>query len=406
MDSAPGDISISKKPPGVRSAPKVLAELVESAEIKFNGGRPWDIIVHHPDTYRYTLERGSLGFGEAFMAGYWDCQQLDECFTKLLRFDINLRLSGLLKLQLIMASLYNRLSHKLVNLQTTERAYQVGEKHYDAGNDIYSRMLDPLMNYSCAYWQFADSLEQAQIDKLDMVCRKLDLQPGDRLLDVGCGWGGLAYYAASQYGVKVTGITISKQQQKLAMDKCKALDVEILFTDYRSLKGQFNKIVSIGMFEHVGQKNYRTYFQTMRNLLTNDGLFLLHSIGDYCTHDTTDPWINKYIFPNGQLPSASRLTKAIEPDLVIRDWHDFGPDYDRTIMAWWSNFDRAWPELSAKYDQRFYRIWKYYLLSCAGFFRSGQGQLWQIVMTKRGALPNYISYRPAGPSNKLKGDNH
>ena len=393
------DMPLSEKITTTASAPKILVDLVESADIKFNGGRPWDIIVHHPDTYRYTLARGTLGFGEAFMAGYWDCHQLDECFTKFQRVDIDLKLSSLRKLRLIMASLSNRLKHKLVNLQTTDRAYQVGEKHYDAGNDIYTRMLDPLMNYSCAYWQFADTLEQAQIDKLDMVCRKLDLQPGDRLLDVGCGWGALAYYAARQYGVKVTGITISKEQQKLAQEKCKGLDVEILFTDYRSLVGQYNKIVSIGMFEHVGKKNYQTYFRTIQNLLTNDGLFLLHSIGDYSTHDTTDPWVNKYIFPNGQLPSASRLTKAIEPNLVIRDWHDFGPDYDKTLMAWWNNFDRTWPELSTKYNQRFYRMWKYYLLSCAGLFRSGQGQLWQIVLTKRGALPNYCSYRPSGPSS-------
>ena len=255
-------------------------------------------------------------------------------------------------------------------------------------------MLDPLMNYSCGYWQNADSLEQAQIDKLDLVCRKLDLQPGDHLLDIGCGWGSLARYAAEEYGARVTGITISKEQQKLAQENCNHLDVEILFCDYRSLTGKFNKIASIGMFEHVGKLNYKGYFDVIHNLLTDDGLMLLHTIGDYSTHDTTDPWINEYIFPNGQLPSASRITSSIEPNLVIRDWHDFGPDYDKTIMAWWHNFDRSWPELSEKYGQRFYRMWRYYLHSCAGLFRSGQGQLWQIMLTKRGALPDYQSYRP------------
>ena len=206
--------------------------------------------------------------------------------------------------------------------------------------------------------------------------------------------GGFARYAAEHYGVSVTGVTISKEQQKLAQENCKGLDVEILLSDYRTLKGSFNKIASIGMFEHAGHKNYRTYFNTVHALLAEDGLMLLHTIGDFATHDTTDPWINKYIFPNGQIPSARRITQAIEPHLVIRDWHEFGPDYDKTIMAWWENFDRAWPDLSHKYDQRFYRMWKYYLHSCAGFFRSGQGQVWQIVLTKRGDCPDYLSYRP------------
>jgi len=374
--------------------PKILVDLVESADIRLNGDRPWDIRIHDPSVYEYTLTKGTLGLGEAYMEGYWDCDQLDECFTKFQRHNLNLKFSGLAKFRLIMASLGNRITHKLVNLQTVNRAYQVGEKHYDLGNDLYTRMLDPLMNYSCAYWQHADSLEQAQIDKLDLICRKLNLKPGDHLLDVGCGWGSLARYAAEEYGARVTGITISQEQQKLAQENCKHLDVEILFCDYRSMTGKFDKIASVGMFEHVGRLNYRNYFDTIHNLLTEDGLMLLHTIGSYRTHDTTDPWINEYIFPNGQLPSASRITSSIEPNLVIRDWHDFGPDYDRTIMAWWQNFDRSWPELSEKYGQRFYRMWRYYLHSCAGLFRSGQGQLWQIVLTKRGALPDYKSYRP------------
>jgi cyclopropane-fatty-acyl-phospholipid synthase len=284
-------------------APQILVDLVESADIRFNGDRPWDIIVHNPATYRYTLAKGTLGFGEAYMEGYWDCDQLD-------------------------------------------------------------------------------------------------LQPDDHMLDIGCGWGSLARYAVEEYGARVTGITISKEQQKLAQENCNHLDVEILFCDYRSLTGKFNKIASIGMFEHVGKLNYKGYFDVIHNLLTNDGLMLLHTIGDYSTHDTTDPWINEYIFPNGQLPSASRIALSIEPNLVIRDWHDFGPDYDKTIMAWWHNFDRNWPELRQKYGQRFYRMWRYYLHSCAGLFRSGQGQLWQITLTKRGALPDYQSYRPHSSGQK------
>lgn len=374
--------------------PGVLRDLLEPADVVFNGDRPWDITVHNSDTYRFTLAKGTLGFGEAYMRGYWDSKQLDECFTKLQRVDIDSKLRGLFKIRLLFSSLANLAAHTLINLQTRQKAFEVGEKHYDIGNDIYRSMLDSRMNYSCGYWQDADSLEQAQINKLDLICKKLKLQAGDVLLDIGCGWGSLAQYAAEQYGVKVTGITISKEQQKYAQLRCKNLDVDILLADYREIGGHYNKIASIGMFEHVGNKNYKTFFNTVRDLLGDDGIMLLHTIGDYSTHNTTDAWIHEYIFPNGQLPSASRITKTIEPDLVIRDWHDFGPDYDKTIMAWWHNFDKAWPQLSAKYNQQFYRMWKYYLHSCAGLFRSGQGQLWQIVLTKRGALPDYISYRP------------
>jgi cyclopropane-fatty-acyl-phospholipid synthase len=296
--------------------PQILVDLIGQADIRFNGDRPWDIIVHDSNTYRYTLAKGTLGFGEAYMEGYWDCDELDECFTRFQRIDIDMKLSGLTKFRLIIASLGNRIAHKLVNLQTVKRAYQVGEKHYDIGNDLYTCMLDPLMNYSCGYWQNADSLEQAQIDKLDLVCRKLDLRPGDHLLDIGCGWGSLARYAAEKFGARVTGITISREQQKLAQENCKKLDVEILFCDYRALTGKFNKIASIGMFEHVGKLNYKDYFDVIHDLLTDDGLMLLHTIGDYSTHDSTDPWINEYIFPNGQLPSASRITSSIEPNLA------------------------------------------------------------------------------------------
>jgi cyclopropane-fatty-acyl-phospholipid synthase len=308
--------------------------------------------------------------------------------------DINIKLRGLFKIRLLLSSLANLAVHTLLNLQTRQKAFEVGKKHYDIGNDIYRSMLDSRMNYSCGYWQDTNSLEQAQVNKLDLVCRKLDLQPGDTLLDIGCGWGSLAKYAAENYGVKVTGVTISKEQKNFAQQYCKGLDVKILLTDYRELRGQYNKIASIGMFEHVGNKNYKIFFDKVRNLLSDDGIMLLHTIGDYSTHNTTDPWIHQYIFPNGQLPSASRITKTIEPDLVIRDWHNFGSDYDKTLMAWWKNFDNAWPQLSKKYSQQFYRMWRYYLHSCAGLFRSGQGQLWQIVLTKRGALPEYLSYRP------------
>lgn len=229
--------------------------------------------------------------------------------------------------------------------------------------------------------------------KLDLICRKLELQPGERLLEIGCGWGGLAHFAAKRYGVEVVGITVSKEQQKLARERCAGLPVSIELMDYRELAGRFDKAVSVGMFEHVGRKNYPVYFDTVRRLLAEDGLFLLHTIGNYCTSPQTDAWIESYIFPNGKLPSAKELAEALENRFLIEDWHNFGSDYDHTLMAWWTNFERAWPNLEGKYGKRFYRMWKYYLMSCAGYFRSRQGQLWQLVLSKRQRGGAYRSVR-------------
>ena len=253
--------------------------------------------------------------------------------------------------------------------------------------------MDSSMSYSCGYWHGADNLEEAQRNKLDMICRKLELKPGERLLDIGCGWGGLAYHAARYYGAKVLGITVSREQQKLAQKRCKGLPVTIELCDYRDLKGKFDKIVSVGMFEHVGPKNYKIYFDTVSRILSDSGLFLLHTIGVYKLTHAMDAWIDKYIFPNGKLPSAREITVALDDCFLIEDWHNFGQDYDKTLMAWWKNFDAAWPDLKKKYDRRFYRMWKYYLHSCAGFFRSRQGQLWQIVLSKRTRQALYRSIR-------------
>lgn len=378
---------------GPTTAPQILVEILAKADIRLNGDRPWDIQVHDPATYHRILSRGSLGFGEAYMEGLWDVAQPDQLFDRLLRSDINRKIRLLPRLRLLFAGLTSILQNCLINRQTGRRAYEVGRRHYDIGNDIYQAMLDPGMNYSCGYWVEADNLIDAQLAKLELICRKLDLQPGERLLDIGCGWGGLASYAARHYGVEVLGITISREQQQLAQERCADLPVEIALKDYREQQGRFDKIVSVGMFEHVGPKNYAAYFDTVRRLLAEDGLFLLHTIGDYETVNYNDPWFDRYIFPNGIMPSARRIAATIEPELIIHDWHNFGPDYDPTLMAWWENFDAAWPELRHRYDGRFYRMWKYYLHVCAGLFRSGQGQLWQLVLSHRGHRKDYRSVR-------------
>ena len=370
-------------------APAVLQKLSDVARVRFDGDDPWDIRVYDPAVYRRILTQGSLGFGESYMDGHWEAEALDELFTRLLRSDVEEKLTGWARIRLL-----GEVARQcFCNLQSSRRAFQVGEQHYDIGNDVFTAMLDRSMSYSCGYWLYADSLDQAQHDKLDMICRKLDLQPGERLLEIGCGWGGLAYHAAKYFKAEVTGITVSREQQRLARERCADLPVEIKLMDYREMQGKYDKLVSVGMFEHVGPKNYDVYFETADRLMKDNGLFLLHTIGIHTTSRTVDPWIDKYIFPNGKLPSAREIASAVDGRFLIEDWHNFGQDYDRTLMAWWKNFDRAWPRLSSKYDLRFYRMWKYYLMSCAGFFRSRQGQLWQLVLSKRERTSVYRSLR-------------
>lgn len=369
--------------------PRVLAELVAQANVRFNGSRPWDIQVHDPEVYSRILRQGSLGFGEAYMDGLWDCAALDELFYRPLAARIDDRLGGLVRLRLF----GEILRHSLFNLQSRQRAFQVGEHHYDIGNDVFEAMLDASMSYSCAYWAEADDLESAQRAKLDLICRKLELRPAERLLDIGCGWGGLARHAAEHHGVEVVGITVSREQQRLARKRCAGLPVRIELMDYRDVQGRFDKIVSVGMFEHVGPRNYGVYFDTVLRLLEPRGLFLLHTIGVDRTGLHADPWIDRYIFPNGRLPSAQQLARSLDGRMVIEDWHNFGQDYDRTLMSWSARFEQAWPQLASRYDHRFQRMWRYYLQSCAGFFRARRGQLWQLVLSPPGRRALYRSLR-------------
>jgi len=370
---------------------KLIYSLFLQSGVQINGTKPFDIQVKNSEFYQKILSKWSLGLGESYMDGDWDCAQLDECISLLLKQDLNESVKGLARFRMI----GEVLRAKLFNLQSKNRAFQVGEVHYDAGNDLFEKMLDPHMIYSCAYWEKASNLNMAQEHKLQMICEKLELKPGEKLLEIGCGWGGLAAYAAENYGVEVLGITISQQQQKLAQERCKDLPVKIELIDYRDLSGSFDKIVSVGMFEHVGAMNYRTYFQHASRLLKDQGLFLLHTIGSDVKINRTDPWIDKYIFPNGQIPSPMEITENIDRLFLIEDWHNFGGDYDKTLMAWHQNFDQYWPDIAANYDERFYRMWQYYLLSCAGYFRSRQGQLWQLILSKRSRVQTYRSKRIA-----------
>ncbi|QGH60220.1 cyclopropane fatty acyl phospholipid synthase [Serratia proteamaculans] len=383
MDS----ISVDELAPKKDRWYRIVEELLSAAGIAINGNRACDIKVHNPALFKRILQEGSLGFGESYMDGWWDCERLDALFTRVLQAGVDERLPK--NLSDIARVAYTR----VFNLQSRKRAWQVGKEHYDIGNDLFRAMLDPYMQYSCGYWKEADTLEQAQLAKLKMICEKLQLKPGMSLLDIGCGWGGLAQYAAENYGVTVHGVTISAEQQKLAQERCAGLEVEILLQDYRDLNRQFDRIVSVGMFEHVGPKNYDTYFRVAARNLKPDGLFLLHTIGANQTNLHVDAWINKYIFPNGCLPSVRHIAQASEGRFVMEDWHNIGADYDRTLMAWYENFKQAWPMLSEGYSERFERMFTYYLNACAGAFRSRDIQLWQVLFSPKGVEGGVRVYR-------------
>lgn len=357
---------------------RIANEMLSMAGIEINGSRPFDIQVKNPDFFKRVLQEGSLGLGESYMDGWWECERLDIFFQHVVRAGLEKKLPRHLKDTLRIAAA------RLTNLQSKKRAWIVGKEHYDLGNDLFTQMLDPHMQYSCAYWKEATTLEEAQEAKLRMICEKLQLQPGMSLLDIGCGWGGLSAYAAKNYGVSVVGVTISAEQQKLAQEHCAGLDVDIRLQDYRDLHLQFDRIVSVGMFEHVGPKNYHTYFKVVERNLKPDGLFLLHTIGSNRTDMNVDPWINKYIFPNGCLPSVSHIAQASEGHFVMEDWHNIGADYDRTLMAWYERFKQAWPLLAQRYSDRFERMFSYYLNACAGAFRARDIQLWQVVFSPKG----------------------
>ena len=370
------------------AAARKVAAVFSLAGIEINGPRPWDLQVHDERFYPRLLAGGDLAAGESYMDGWWDAEALDELCTRVHRANLPALVGG-------WEMLWLALKGRIFNRQRKSRAAEVARLHYNRGNDLYRAMLDLRMQYTCAYWKDAATLDQAQENKLRLVCRKIQLQPGMRVLDLGGGFGGLAQFMASEYGCRVVMYNISAAQVAYGREWCQGLPVRIEQEDYREAAREtqpFDRVVSVGLCEHIGQKNYRGFLELAHRLLNPGGLFLLHTIGGNQSYTCTDAWIDKYIFPNGMTPSVAQLGKAMEGCWVVEDWHNFGPDYDQTLMAWWHKFDRAWPSLQPKYGDRFYRMWKYYLLGCAGGFRARRLQLWQLVLSK-GDLPSYTPVR-------------
>ena len=371
----------------MNKAETTVRHLLSLAEVEVNGGNAYDIQVHDSVFYQRVLAGGSIGLGESYMGGLWDCEALDDFFYRLLRADLEHSISPLKLLIPVLQA-------KIVNLQSSRRAFRIGEHHYDISNELYQLMLDPRMTYTCGYWKEADNLNDAQEAKLDLICRKMGLQPGMKVLDIGCGWGSFAGFAAERYGVEVVGVTISKEQIALGQERYRDLNVDLRFQDYRDLKETFDRIVSVGMFEHVGPKNYPTFMQVVNRCLNDEGLFLLHTIGTNTRKLAVDPWTNKYIFPAGVLPLLYQIDAAREGVFIMEDLHNMGTHYDPTLMAWMANVDRNRDKINALgFDERFYRMWRYFLLSSAGSHRARRNQLWQIVLSKNGIVGGYNSIR-------------
>jgi cyclopropane-fatty-acyl-phospholipid synthase len=366
---------------------KIIRNYFAAAGITINGYKPWDIQVHNPKLYYRVARHGSIGFGEAYMEGWWDCEALDELFFRVQYHRVDKKMPKILN------SLFYFLKSSYKNMQTNVRAKKVVKKHYDLSNDLFKKILDKRMMYSCGYWETATNLNDAQEATLELICQKIKLEKGMTLLDLGCGWGGFAKYAAEKYGAKVTGITISEEQAAFCRQITKGLDVAIKVTDYRDLHEKFDRIVMIEVIEHIGYRNYRTLMEMLSENLNEDGICLLQTIGGNYDAKYTDPWIDKYIFPNGMLASASQLSKAWQGLFVLQDWHNFGPYYDSTLMAWLKNLEKNRDSIKADYDEAFCRMWCYYLSASAASFRSRKNHDWQIVLTKPLSLIPYVSIR-------------
>ncbi|HUE66304.1 MAG TPA: cyclopropane fatty acyl phospholipid synthase [Rhizomicrobium sp.] len=367
---------------------KVVYELFEAAHIVPNGSNPWDPQILDRRFYDRIHSRGSLGLGEAYMDGDWCCAALDQFFDRVIAARLGDKLGFTVPLALLV------LKSRILNRQNLHRARQAAEVHYDLPVDVFEATFDTRLTGSCGYWKGAATLDDAQDAKLDLICRKIGLHRNQRVLDIGCGWGSFMGFASERYGAQCSGITISKMQMDYARKRYAHLPVEPLLEDYRNYSGpRADHVVSMGMFEHVGSKNHRIYFERARSFIKDSGIFLLHTIWENKRYPTIDPWQNKYIFPNGDLPSVGQIASAVEGLFVVEDLHNFGADYDKTLMAWNAKFQTNRAEIVRRHGERFCRMWEYYLLQSAGAFRCRHINVGQFVLSPFGVRGGYDSVR-------------
>ncbi|NIL93344.1 MAG: cyclopropane fatty acyl phospholipid synthase [Woeseiaceae bacterium] len=366
---------------------RIVTNTLARADVVVNGERPWDIQVHNERFYRRAA-RGTLGLGESYMDGDWDVESLDALF----RHFVTAELRSSLIYRLNHASLVLRA--RLRNLQSKRRSLAVAEEHYDLDHRMYEQFLGPWNQYTCCFFfNDDDDLRQAEVNKLEIICNKLEIDENDRVLDIGCGWGGFAKYAAATRGCELTGVTISTEQAQFARDHTEGLPVDIVLSDYRdlpsTLDSKYDKILICGMLEHVGYKNYRSLMQVVSHMLDDDGLFLLHTIGNSDETLIADRWIEKYIFRNSMAPSLPQLAAALQGPFTVHAWENYGHYYSSTLQAWYDKFEKNWDNIAAleskhAFDEKFRRMWRYYLLSSKAMFDVENLLLWQIVMSKAG----------------------
>jgi len=367
---------------------KLVTELFARAGIAIGGRNPWDIRLNSDRFYSRVLAQGSLGLGESYMDGEWDCGALDQFFERVISARLGERLGFTLRLALLI------MSAKLQNRQSIARARRVADVHYNLPIDIFEATFDRRLTGSCAYWRTATTLDEAQEAKLDLICRKIGLEQGQRVLDIGCGWGSFLGYAAERYGALCSGITVSQAQIDYIEGRYGGLPIAASLQDYREYEGApVDHLVSVGMFEHVGAKNHRTYFSCARRAIKDGGVFLLHTIWENERYPAIDPWQDKYIFPNGDLPSLGEIASAVEGLFVVEDVHNFGTDYDKTLMAWNANFQSNRPDVEKRHGERFCRMWEYYLLQCAAAFRCRHINVGQLVLSPCGVRGGYSAVR-------------
>lgn len=379
----------------------VTAKLAQ-AGITINGTNPWDLIVKDDRFYARTAIGGSLGLGDSYAEGLITCEDIGALQQRWIAADTH---PPGPRWPRNPAEAWIRLKMLMSNQQNIERSRDVGKFHYDIGNDLYRRMLGPTMAYSCGYWagiKYATdalALDQAQRNKYQIICEKLNLRWGMRVLEIGCGSGGFAAYAAREYGVDIVGVSISKEQiayaQQAYPDLCASGQINLQLMDYRGMYDtfgqQFDAAVSIGMFEHVGPANYAVYMKAVRDCLKPHAPFLLHTI---VGNGNPDPFMWYRIFRGGVLPLEAQMAKAAKPYFAIEHVENFGYDYYLTLKAWWNNFVAAWPELEHTYDRRFYRMWEFYLKACAALFEARRIHLQHWLLVPGGTKHGYHWQRP------------
>jgi cyclopropane-fatty-acyl-phospholipid synthase len=358
---------------------RVIESILEPQDIHINGNRPWDMVVRDERVFRDIVTRGSLGLGNAYTQGWWDSPALDEWMY---RVSQSPALRSARTLTHIIPNALATASEFLYNTQSLPRSQHVLKKHYELNLPLFANMLDPLMQYSCAHFGNTKTLPEAQVEKLDLIARKLEISERDTLLDIGSGWGGLAKYFSENKGCSVTGINISQKQIQFSEKFAPSQKVSFQNRDYRQIEGIFDKVVSVGMFEHVGPQNYRAFMKSAHKALRPGGLLLIQSITKSTSDKICDPWIKRNIFPNSHIPSLAQVSAAAEDLFVLESVQNIGEHYDKTLMCWHKNFTKNWEKISPSFDSAFQRKWTYYLLTCAGVFRARELGCCQVLFRK------------------------